>query len=221
MLGADADYQRLRRTGQPGWGGEHHARRLAGWIETLDRLGASRLVPAPPARALDVGCGNGTVSLEMARRGYQVDGIDLSGEAIDWAVERARDAGLQASFRHGDVCTMPYFDSGAFDLVIDGNCLHCLIGAARQRCLGEIRRVLRAGGAFVVSTMCGEPRSLDPRDRHDRASGVLFRNGEPYRSLKTASAIESELRAGGFRIVDRALAHNPWWDHLTQVCVPE
>jgi SAM-dependent methyltransferase len=216
-LDADIDYRRLKQAGRGGWGGAQYDRRLAGWIATLDRLQLECLIPAPPARLLELGCGNGMVAIEAARRGYQVGGVDLSGEAVAWTRERIAAANLAGTFLQGDVCAMPFFDAGAFDLVVDGNCLHCIFGDDRARALNETFRVLRPGGTFVVSTMCGEPKPEAVRERFDRARGILFENGSPHRTLKSAEAIEAEVGRAGFRVVDRTISVNPWWDHLTLV----
>jgi SAM-dependent methyltransferase len=218
-VSADIDYRRLKQAGQAGWGGAQYGRRLAGWIATLGRLQHESLIPAAPARLLELGCGNGMVAIEAARRGYQVAGVDVSGKAVAWAREAIAEAGLAGAFLQGDVCAMPFFDAGAFDLAVDGNCLHCIFGDDRGRVLNETFRVLRPGGTFIVSTMCGEPKSEAVRRRFDRASGILFENGSPHRMLKSAEAIEAEVARAGFRLMDRTISINPWWDHLTLVAV--
>jgi hypothetical protein len=65
--------------------------------------------------------------------------------------------------------------------------------------------------------MCGEPKPKAMRERFDRAHGILFENGSPHRTLKSAEAIEAEVARAGFRVVDRTISVNPWRDHLTLV----
>ena len=48
-------------------------------------------------------------SLLMARNGYEVHGIDISGTAIAWAEEQFAQSALLGRFLHGDVCAMPFF----------------------------------------------------------------------------------------------------------------
>ncbi len=99
--------------------------------ETLQRLERDHF-PKPPGRVLELGCGNGLSSSQwMARRGYEVHGIDISQAAIAWAEEAFTENGLAGSFRQGSVCAMPFFAGNSFDIVIDGSCLHCLIGGDR------------------------------------------------------------------------------------------
>ena len=218
MYDYDAQYRRLRDAGSPGWAGDQYQRGQIRLTETLDRLEREGAFPPPPARMLELGCGNGSSSFLMARKGYEAHGVDISETAIAWARERFAAAGLSAVLRPGSVCAMPFFEDGRFDIVIDGSCLHCLIGDDRARCLAEVRRILRPDGVFVVSSMCGLPRSADAQARFDPRTGCLIENGEPYRTLKPLAEIELELSDAGFAVKDRSVSVNPWWDHATLVC---
>ena len=120
MSGSEAEYADLRRTGRGGWGRGAYDRRRAGWTGTLDRLQGADLIPPAPAELLEFGCGNAMVSLEAARRGYRMDGIDVSATAIAWARERFAAASLAGSFQQGDACAMPCYEDARFDVVLDG-----------------------------------------------------------------------------------------------------
>jgi SAM-dependent methyltransferase len=50
-------------------------------------------------RALDLGCGPGRNALHLAARGFEVDAVDLSPTAVEWARERARESGTEATVR--------------------------------------------------------------------------------------------------------------------------
>lgn len=66
--------------------------------EDVDRI--EKLVGiAPPLRVLDVGCGNGRHSIEMARRGYDVVGIDVAKRFLSEARENLSSSGQQVEFR--------------------------------------------------------------------------------------------------------------------------
>ncbi|MGO1075515.1 class I SAM-dependent methyltransferase [Inquilinus sp. CA228] len=218
MYDYDAQYRRLRHAGLPGWAGDQYERGLAGVAETLDRLEREGILPAPPARMLELGCGNGLSSYLMAGKGYEVHGIDIAGTVVAWARERFAAAGLRGSFHQGTVCRMPVFADSSFDIVFDGSCLHCLIGGDRGLCLAEVRRILQPDGVLVVSSMCGEPRSGDARARFDSRTYCLMQDDHPYRTLKPLAAIEAELAEAGFAVRDRSVRVNPWWDHATLVC---
>jgi 2-polyprenyl-3-methyl-5-hydroxy-6-metoxy-1,4-benzoquinol methylase len=218
MYDYDVAYRRLRAAGLQGWAGSQHERNVVRMAETLERLEHENL-PKPPASVLELGCGNGMSSSHwMARKGYDVHGIDISETAISWARERFAESALSGAFRQGSVCAMSFFSQESFDVVIDGACLHCLIGNDRTLCLREVRRVLRSDGVFVVSSMCGLPKSDDAKARFDPGSGHLLEGGRPYRTLKPLADIAMELTEAGLEVQDMSLSINPWWDHVTIIC---
>jgi 2-polyprenyl-3-methyl-5-hydroxy-6-metoxy-1,4-benzoquinol methylase len=106
---------------------------------------------------LDVGCGPGRHSLEFARRGFTVEGIDISGEFIDLANASADAEGMtNATFTRMDARMLcdDHTRDAAFDLVI---CLcQGAFGLMRspeddQRVFAGLSSVLRPGGALVLS----------------------------------------------------------------------
>lgn len=68
------------------------------------------------ARVLDIGCGTGRHAIELARRGYDVTGVDLSESQLTRAREKARAAGVAVRFEQADARRLDY--RGEFDLVI-------------------------------------------------------------------------------------------------------
>jgi len=79
------------------------------------------LVPAPPARVADLGCGTGTLSLLLADEGHAVDGVDFSPAMVTRA--RAKAEGRRdVRFVVGDAAA-PALDRAAYDVVL---CRHVL-----------------------------------------------------------------------------------------------
>ena len=60
----------------------------------------------PLGSALDLGCGTGRWSVRLAERGWQVVGIDVVPKAIDAARHRAEQAGVDVTFKEGDVTAL-------------------------------------------------------------------------------------------------------------------
>lgn len=86
-----------------------------GWL--LDREESDRA--RPPGRALDLGCGRGQYSRELARRGWMTTGIDYVASAITAA--RSQEDG-SVHFVLGDVLDLAATDLGPFDFFLDIGC---------------------------------------------------------------------------------------------------
>ena len=98
------------------------------------------------ARVLDVGCGAGEITSEIARAGFDVVGIDVAEEPLRRA--RARDPQLDVRLVAIDG-EWPLADA-SFDAVWAGETLEHVLDTAAW--LSEVRRVLRSGGTLVLST---------------------------------------------------------------------
>jgi SAM-dependent methyltransferase len=106
------------------------------------------------ARILDVGCGAGRHSLELARRGFVTVGIDISAGLIEVAQRAAQEEDLQAEFYVGDARELefaPEFDAaiclcqGAFGLAGDEE--------GHRRVLAGIHDALKPGTLFVLTAV--------------------------------------------------------------------
>ena len=105
----------------------------------------------PGESALDVCCGTGDLTLELAGRvapGGHVVGCDFSEPMLDLAREKARERGADGvRFEWADALSLPY-DAGRFDAVTVGFGIRNL--AELERGLAEMARVLRPGGRLIV-----------------------------------------------------------------------
>ena len=61
------------------------------------------LLPSPPSRVADLGCGTGSVSVLLAEHGYDVTGMDISPRMLGHARAKADGAGHSLRFTLGDV----------------------------------------------------------------------------------------------------------------------
>lgn len=105
-----------------------------------------------PGRALDLGCGPGRNALHLAAQGFEVDAVDLSPEALDWARDRARAAGAEIRFHHGDAFALTDTElAGPYDLVHDSGCFHHLPPHRRVSYLALLDRVLAPGGHLALT----------------------------------------------------------------------
>lgn len=92
-----------------------------GIMARLDTEEAER--PNPPGRALDLGCGRGLYTAELARRGWRATGIDAVERAIT-AARRTRTPGT--TFVVGDVTDLASQGLGTFDFFLDIGCFQAL-----------------------------------------------------------------------------------------------
>ncbi len=128
----------------------------------------------PGMRVLDVGCGPGRHSLELARRGIVAHGIDLSGTFVELARQAATPDNLPATFEVADV---RYFDTaGNFDALI---CLcqggfGLLGGAEDSDLLRGFASHCAPGGRISISAFSAyfAVRWIESDDTFDLATGV-------------------------------------------------
>jgi D-alanine-D-alanine ligase len=127
------------------------------------------LDPAPDARILDCCCGQGRHTLELARRGYAVEGLDRSHYLIQKARTAARKEGLPVRFREGDAKQLPYRPDTFDAVAVLGNSFGYFETVHEDlRVLTEIRRVLKPYGKIVLDLADGgylrehfQPRSWE------------------------------------------------------------
>jgi SAM-dependent methyltransferase len=105
-----------------------------------------------PGSALDVGCGAGTYSLYMARRGYVVTGVDFMPEAVSMLRERAEAACLDVTAVQADITG--WEGPRKFDIVLDVGCLHSLGRERHARYKARLLNWLAPGGDYIL-THCG------------------------------------------------------------------
>jgi len=185
---------------------------------------------------LDAGCGEGYVSRELAKRGAEVTGVDVSEQMIELAVaeERARPRGIR--YAEGDVRDLG-FDDGSFELATAVFVFNYLSIDDTERALSELRRVIEPGGALVFAVPhpafplmrdneppfyfdLGDLGYFGARDR--RCSGEIWRTDGTALSVqvvhKTFEDYFSALRRAGFtsmptlrelRVLDEHVAQNP------------
>jgi len=79
----------------------------------------------PFGSALDIGTGSGIWGIELARRGWQLTGIDFVQKALDRAQERVRQAGVEMRLMQGDVTALPESGVGTgYRLILDTGTFH-------------------------------------------------------------------------------------------------
>jgi SAM-dependent methyltransferase len=105
----------------------------------------------PYGPALDLGCGSGIWSVILAQRGWQVTGVDIVPKAVSRARDRARAAGVAASFVCGDVTALQSLGiEPGFGLIVDFECFNHLSETQRQAVGREVSAIAVPDASLLV-----------------------------------------------------------------------
>ncbi|AYM43542.1 SAM-dependent methyltransferase [Mycobacteroides chelonae] len=178
----------------------------SGFRVHLAEILARSSVPGAGGRLLDIGCGTGDHSIEMATRGWQVTGVDAVEKAIERARVKAQTAGVSARFVSGDVTELPASIGCGYGLVLDVGCFHGLDETARVAYAREVSAVTVTGASLLMFAFSPGRRGPLPRG---------------------ASAVELEQVFTGWELSTQEIANTeglptpirkmkPYWFHLTR-----
>jgi SAM-dependent methyltransferase len=103
----------------------------------------------PPIRALDLGCGDGTTAVPLARLGAEVTGIDIARNLVAAGNKRAAEQGLRRlKFQEGDACNLEGIDDHTFDLTV--SVFGAMFASKPYDVAREMVRVTKPGGRIVM-----------------------------------------------------------------------
>jgi len=120
----------------------------------------------PKGRVLDVAMGAGHNAIYLAKMGFEVEGVDLSPEAVGSALERARNSGVNLRAQVADLENNFHIEKGAYEVIICFNYL-------QRSLIPQIKDGLRKGGMVVYETFIvdqarfGKPKNPDYLLRHN------------------------------------------------------
>ncbi|BCN30914.1 hypothetical protein bsdtb5_22090 [Anaeromicropila herbilytica] len=178
---------------------------MAGWDDSLKNIFTA--IHLKEGSILELGCGAGDVSIKLAQMGHKVTGVDFSPTAIKWAREKAKSKDVSIEFITGSVCEEDLLSGMKYDLIIDGNCLHCLFGEERILFYSNVKRLLSKTGIFYIG------------------SAILAPEGEPNptissieRCILTREALEKELELMGFVVIETWITEHKAHNHYRGLC---
>ena len=129
------------------------------WVENTKRqvdFLIDKLEMKGHEKVLDLACGFGRHSLELARRGWDVTGVDITPAYIDYAAAQARAENLNASFLCSDIRGLNYAEQ--FDIVLnmaDGAVGYLENEEENLKIFRVVSRALKTGGRHFLDIMNG------------------------------------------------------------------
>jgi tellurite methyltransferase len=134
--------------------------------------------------------GNGRNAIYLAKMGFEVEGVDISLEAVEEALERAQEEGVSIKTRVEDLEKIPYIEEETYDLVICFNYL-------QRSLMPQIKNWVKFGGMLVYETFIidqvqfGKPQNPDYLLRHNE----LLHTFRDFRVLRYREGIVEGRRA--------------------------
>lgn len=173
-------------------------------VETVE--GPERMMPG---RALDLGCGTGRNAIYLACHDWDVTGVDLVGQAIALARQKARAAGVSVRLLTGDVTRLEELDIGrGFDLLVDSGCYHVLPRGRRDAYAAGVTAVAAPGARLLIFGVGMAPvpgAGVTEQELRARFTGWRLVSAVPM----SAEDVRGYIRTG--RWFDPAMARG-WFD---------
>jgi SAM-dependent methyltransferase len=184
------------------------------------------LMPSPPARVLDLGCGTGWTSAFFARRGYRVTGQDIAPDMISYAERnRERYGAADLDFVLSDYESLNF--SELFDCAVFYDSLHH--ATDEKSALETVHRALRPGGVLITHEPgAGHSKSPDSL-RAMKLYGVTEKDMAPSHIRDLCREIGYSrfeflpdptlaiIAIYGINLAGLNRVEQPWWRRLLQV----
>jgi SAM-dependent methyltransferase len=157
-------------------------------------------VVAPPGPVVDLGCGPGAHSLELARRGYDVVGVDSSPRMVEVARSRAAREVTHATFDVNDVDgPLSFADAsldGALAILVVQHLSH------PTAFVGEIRRCLRPGGFLLLTAPTRDTSSLTTQGLYWRLRAACYQRVPGVVSFHDTNSLPRLVEESGLTAIE-------------------
>lgn len=133
-----------------------------------------------PCRAVDLGCGAGHHAVWLARRGFDVTGLDVSPAAVARAEDLARSTGAACRFAVADILEPEARFDARFEFAYDWLVLHHVFPADRPRYAANVHRMLCPGSLYLSVCFSEDDRGIagEGKYRQPRLGTQLYLSSE-------------------------------------------
>lgn len=159
----------------------------------------------PPAKILDLACGTGSATIELARRGYEVIGLDCTPAMLDIAKEMSRKKGVNVTWIPGDMRKITYEDEMDYVFLWDVIFSVCENEEEDRIILSNITRALKPVGRALFEVYNKEfaiTRGIEKKYFYDKTTDRFVVD----RKLHPDMMIESV----------KLYSHQEWRDMLSE-----
>jgi SAM-dependent methyltransferase len=139
---------------------------------------------------LDLGCGSGWLAIFLARRGFQVTGLDVAEHAIQLARNWADEEDLEIEFDVGDIADMDYA-MGSFDAVVANSIFEHLTWDLAEHALKRLKSILLPKGCFIG---CFDKVGTGPGDYYELGDGSHIYTDKGRRGMLLRNFSDEELK---------------------------
>ncbi|WP_052671107.1 class I SAM-dependent methyltransferase [Draconibacterium sediminis] len=143
-------------------------------------------------KILDLGCGPGLYTQQIAQKGHKVSGVDISKNSIDYAIEQAKSRNLDIEYINKNYLDLELPEND-FDLVLMiYTDLGVLLPDDRNKLLGKIEKALKPGGTLIFDVL--NDRELDKKvsPKNWEVAEQGFWRDKPYITLSESFFYEKE-----------------------------
>lgn len=155
-----------------------------------------------PCKTIDIGCGEGFYSIYLASKGFDVLGIDLSENAIQYAKENAASRRVNVRFVAMDIANLEQLNE-KFDFVLEWALMHQIMPSQRQKYVEDVAELLNKGGKYL--SVCFNEQSPE-----FGGSGKKYRESPSGTRLYFSSQNElRELFEPHFHIIEAKIIRMP------------
>ncbi len=159
-----------------------------------------------PCKTLDIGCGSGRNSIYLARKGFDVTGVDLSDEAVKIARTKAGHSGVKCRFFQADLTMKKTVTRDTFDYILEWQVLHHIPFDERKQYINNVHSLICDDGLYLACSFSEDDSSFEGagKTRQTSVGTTLFMSAKeeltklysPYFEIISLEDVSTEGKKG-------------------------